>query len=73
MASKKHCDLCDDLIGKHEYGYNVYEDGIADEMDLCLSHLRSLQELLKTWKTQQQGGYINPERDWPQRKVGARP
>jgi hypothetical protein len=77
MASKLLCDLCDGLIEKGTKfpgGGLVtewdYASDDTDTFDLCREHINSYHHMLQTWKTQQQGGYINPERDWPQKKVG---
>lgn len=74
MSSKLHCDLCDDVLTSSAGSYDVksLSGTVEVHQDLCLPHLNSLNQLLRTWRTQQTGGYINPERDWPQAKVGAR-
>lgn len=75
MASKLHCDLCDGMLGTLSKSFTLLSNDpgiVEEEMDLCLEHRNSLRQLLKTWITQQQGGHISPERDWPQKKVGAR-
>jgi hypothetical protein len=79
MSQKLHCDLCDGLVEKDaafrgggmvtELNYKTNE---TDSFDLCREHLNSYEQMLKTWLTQQQGGYIDPARDWPSEKVGAR-
>lgn len=79
MSNKLHCDLCDGVVEKdndHPGGGLVtktnYASGGTESFDLCREHINSYQHMLRTWHTQQQGGYINPERDWPTKKVGAR-